>query len=132
MSWSSALTRVLTNFHISACSAHIVIIFYIYGDAFVSSIVLCTFYIIVLPFWGGCLAVCGIVDAGAYNFVVSFLPPTTTSHNNILVKPQTRRFSILGNYVVILPLSLLSGTVFFAFFCGLIKLAILCQILPGE
>ena len=46
MPGSCALTQILTNSHIFASSAHMSIIF---TDAFISSIVLCTFYTTVLP-----------------------------------------------------------------------------------
>jgi hypothetical protein len=68
---------------------------------------------------------CGIVDAGAYNFTAFFLPQPP----RLTATPWRRRqcgfFSILGHSLVILSLSLLSGTGVFAFFChGLIKLVI--------
>ena len=59
---------------------------------------------------------CGIVDAGAYNFVAFFLPPTTTSHSNTLATPRKWLFSILGHFLCVLSLSLLSGTGALAFF----------------
>jgi len=65
--------------------------------------------------------VCGIVDAGAYELVVFVLPPATTSYSNTLATPRKRLYSILGNNVVLLTLSLLSGTASLLFFRGLIK-----------
>ena len=45
-----------------------------YGDALITSIILYTFYIIVLPFFGEYPTVCGIVDVGAYKLTA--LSPT--------------------------------------------------------
>ena len=59
---------------------------------------------------------CGIVDAGAYNFVAFFLPPTTMSHSNTLAMLRKQLFSILGHFLPVLSLSLLSGTGAMAFF----------------
>ena len=52
------------------------------GDAFVSSIVLCTFYIIVLPSFDDAPDLCGIVDAGAYELASFVLPPTPSTQQH--------------------------------------------------
>jgi len=98
--------------------------FYIYRDAYVSSIVLYTSYIIVLPFLGECPTMCGIVDAGAYKLTAFVLPPATMSHSNTLATPQNRLFLCLGQQCSLTITLLAVWDSFLCFFFrGLIKLA---------
>ena len=90
---------------------------------FVSSIVLYTFYIIVLLSFDEVPDLCCIVDAGAYKLVVFVLPPTPHGLNNTLLMPRWRHFSILGDHVAFLSLCLLSGTASLAFFLLFCELA---------
>ena len=89
----------LAHSHIFASSVYMTIFFYISGHAYVSSIVLDTFYTIVLLFLGECPTMCGIVDAGAYKLPSFVFPPTTTSHSNIPSTPQNPTLSTFGNHV---------------------------------
>src|SRR6266852_6413816 len=83
MPWPSALTRVLTNFHIFACRAHIAIAF-TYMETplsllsyYAHSILLCCSSGVSGP------TMFGIVDTGAYKFV-AFFP---TNHHISLQHP---------------------------------------------
>ena len=89
---------------------------------FVSSIVLYTFYIIVLLSFDEVPDLCCIVDAGACKLGVFVLPLTPRGLNNTLPTPRRRHFSILGDHVAFLYHSaccLGLPLAFFSLFCEL-------------
>ena len=113
-SW--ALTRILTNSHIFASSAHMAI-FFTYWETLSSPLSSYVHYILLcrLPPMSARL-VCGFVDAGAYELTCSSLLPPPPRLNNTLATPRKRLFSILGDYVTFWLLCLLSGTASSSFF----------------
>jgi hypothetical protein len=109
------LTRFLNNSYIFPFSSHLTIIF-IYRDTFVSSIVLCTLYIIVLPSFDDAPDLCGVVDAGAYELHSFIFLPTPRGLNNMLPTPRQRHFLISGDSLAFLSLCLLSQMTSLGFF----------------
>ena len=67
--------------------------FYIYKNAYLSSIVLYTFHIIVLPPSDECLLVCGTIDTGAYELVRSKADKRKARINKTITK--STRFSFI-------------------------------------
>ncbi len=122
MPGSSAITRILTNSHIFACSAHIAMIF-TYMETPPSPLSYCVHSIV--------LCCPSLVSA---RLCVALLMPALTiferlsshQHHVTTATPwrcESRFFSILGNNVVLSSLCLLSGAFFPCFFRCLIKLA---------
>ena len=70
-----------------------------YGDAFISSIVLYAIYIIVLTSFDEVPDLCGIVDTSAYELSMFVLLPTPRRLNNSLPTPRNRHLTPLGNNV---------------------------------
>ena len=102
--------------------------FYIYQNAYISSIVLYTFHIIMSPPSDECPLVCGIIDTGSYelclfllSFCLSFIVHTNDC-NNTLATPQKWFYFISDNYMILGLPACHPGGLFFAFFYGLMNL----------